>query len=40
MNVNGFISILETVSLVLAVGALIVLIYFIVSRAVKHQGQR
>jgi preprotein translocase subunit YajC len=40
MTVNDFVSTLETVSLVLAVGALIVLIYFIASRAVKRQAQR
>ncbi|MGB9717596.1 MAG: hypothetical protein ACPL4E_04045 [Thermoproteota archaeon] len=40
MSVNDFVSMLETVSLVFGVGALIVLIYFIASRTVKRQAQR
>lgn len=39
MSVNDFVKMLETVSLVVAVGALIVLIYFIASRTVKRQAR-
>gem|GEM_PF-1779205 len=39
MSVNDFVSVLGTVSLVFAVGALIVLIYFIASRTVRRHAR-
>ncbi|MEM2929497.1 MAG: hypothetical protein QW797_01320 [Thermoproteota archaeon] len=40
MSVGDFTKMLETVSQVLAVGALIVLIYFIASKAVRRSTKR